>query len=694
MRKILQKVSLVTLLLWCMIVSISQAQNNLTYSIPFETAQSKIPQNILDTLVLQLQTWKDYKIVLEGHTDNVGSDQYNQQLSEARVREIHSILVKNNIDTSRIVTHASGARFPIADNNTAAGRAKNRRVDILLTTHVIDEKIVLQQTKRLNEKLSKLMSKRGVTHKIDPSKEQTIIAKQGTQIKVPAHAFDVPKGAKVLLKVTEAYRKSDMILQNLSTISNGRVLETGGMLKIEAFADGQPIQLRDGMALDIAVPTEQVEDSMQLFASEVNEDGSINWVQPQPLNRRTEYKAPQNLNWNVSIPATYIPFTEPEPRRPTFQKKPRPIDSTEYYRLCNRKKQLEENPYGSYKRYKVVKGIFGEHRVKKTRKDSIAYLEEVDRMIRSLEGKISGQARRIKEKHEEHAHYKLFLEDIKRHDAWQARKDSNSLVNLPIATQQRNIYNMGKYSRALDEKSYLAYWSKVYGVATLKQYELNNRRYFGTRDSLICDKAIRERDTLAINLLYINSNKERLMMYLYQVETVEEAYIAHCKYKDYMKYKQMADEWGITIEEAIKKEQIQKQWQEESNYLFKMANLGRYINCDFFPSMAPEELLVTAKLKIPNTIGVTKTMMVFKNYNTVMQAGIGIYTNSDYCYWRNVPLREPVKIVSVYLDEKEQMQVAIQELRVGTDMEALEYQPMTEVEFLSALSGVNDVATR
>lgn len=695
MTTTLQRIITLTILLLSLgYTSIIQAQNNLSYSVPFETAQSKLPQNILDSLVYQLETWQDYKIVLEGHTDNIGTDKYNQQLSQARVNEIQSILVQNNIDTNRIITLAKGATEPIADNNTVVGRAKNRRVDILLTQKVVDETLVLQKTKQLNDKLQKLMPKRGMTHKINPNKEQIIIAKQGTKIKVPAHAFDVPEGSKVLLKVTEAYRKSDMILQNLSTVSNGQALETGGMIKIEAFANGQPVQLKEGMALDIAVPAEEVEDSMQLFASEVAEDGSINWVQPQPLTRRTEYIAPNRLNWNIPIKVTYIPFTEREPKIPMFQRKPRAIDSTEYHRLCKRKKQLEENPYGSYKRYKVVKGIFGEHKVKKTKKDSLTYLEEVNRMIQSLKGKIQGQINRMNEKQKDHVAYQYFLEELKKHDAWQARKDSNSLVNLPIATAHRSLYRMKIYAKALKTKDFYNYWSKIYGIEMKNSYSYNDVTYHGIGDSLLCLKAIRERDTLAVNLMYGQKYKERLMLDIYQTKEIEEAYIAHIEKRAYNKYAKRAAALGISVKELIRKERIEAQWEEESKYLFQMANLGSYINCDFFPRMAPQEQLVTVQLDIPDTIGVTKTMMVFKKYNTVMTANVGMYTSSNQCSWSNIPLNEPVKIVSICMDEEGQMQVAIKELDTALQMEALEYKPMTEVEFLQALSGVNDVAVK
>lgn len=684
---------IILLIIGC--ISTNQAQNDLSYRLPFETAQSKLPQALIDTLVTQLHTWKDYKIILEGHTDNIGTASYNQELSQARVNEIKSILVQHKIDGNRILTLASGASKPIADNNTKQGRAQNRRVDILVTTQVFDKKLVLEKTKQLNAKLSSLMNKRGMTHRINPNIEQTVIAKQGTQIKVPANAFDVPANAKVLLKVTEVYRKSDMILQNLATVSNDYALETGGMIKIEAFADGQPIQLKEGMALDVAVPTEEIEEEMQLFASETAEDGSINWVQPQPLASRTQYIAPSYLNWNVNLRAYSFLLVPEEPDNPHFRKKPTSIDSTHYFQLVTRKKELQETPYKGYKNYKIVKGLFGERKVKKSVKDSIGYLVTVDKMIRSVESKIGGEKRRMQKQYEAINTYASYLDALEKHQQWEDIRDSIFLENLEVATKYRNLNGMQKYSTALKGNAYYEYWSEVYDISIMDFTSYNTIDFGGEiGDSLLCLKAIKDQDTLAVNMIRRQKYKEQLILRIYQTETTEEAYIAHCKYREHAKYKSIAERLNISIEEAIKREQIQQKWEEESTYLFQMANLGQYINCDFFPRMAPKELLVTSRLNLPPKINVTKTMMVFENYNTVMRADVGMYTNSSQCTWRNVPLDEPVKVISIYIDDEAQMQVAIQKLNIKRELSSLEYKPMSEEEFLRALSGVNDVAIK
>ncbi len=72
-------------------------------------------------------------IVCVGHTDSVGSEAYNQKLSERRANAVKSYLVAQGVNGEKIVTEGKGELQPVADNATAEGRAKNRRVEITVT---------------------------------------------------------------------------------------------------------------------------------------------------------------------------------------------------------------------------------------------------------------------------------------------------------------------------------------------------------------------------------------------------------------------------------------------------------------------------------------------------------------------------------------------------------------------------------
>ncbi|MNT90758.1 Outer membrane porin F precursor [compost metagenome] len=67
--------------------------------------------------------------VVEGHTDSVGPDAYNQKLSQRRADAVKQVLVQDGVEASRVSSVGYGESRPVADNGTAEGRAVNRRVE-------------------------------------------------------------------------------------------------------------------------------------------------------------------------------------------------------------------------------------------------------------------------------------------------------------------------------------------------------------------------------------------------------------------------------------------------------------------------------------------------------------------------------------------------------------------------------------
>jgi len=85
----------------------------------------------VDEAVKVMKANPSLRVSVEGHTDSIGSDAYNQRLSERRAKAVRDYMVEQGIDTDRITTHGWGEAKPVATNKTEEGRAQNRRVEII-----------------------------------------------------------------------------------------------------------------------------------------------------------------------------------------------------------------------------------------------------------------------------------------------------------------------------------------------------------------------------------------------------------------------------------------------------------------------------------------------------------------------------------------------------------------------------------
>ncbi len=106
------------------------------HNILFVTGSAKLQSKSfkgLNDVVKIMQENPDMKLAIDGHTDNVGSDELNQKLSDNRAASVRTYIVSKGIDESRITSAGHGETMPIADNKTAAGRQKNRRVEMTLS---------------------------------------------------------------------------------------------------------------------------------------------------------------------------------------------------------------------------------------------------------------------------------------------------------------------------------------------------------------------------------------------------------------------------------------------------------------------------------------------------------------------------------------------------------------------------------
>lgn len=89
-------------------------------------------QQNLKNLASTLNKYEDTEILIEGHTDNTGTDEHNQNLSESRAKSVSSFLTTQKVKNARLKTIGYGEGQPLIDNSDDAGREKNRRVEVAI----------------------------------------------------------------------------------------------------------------------------------------------------------------------------------------------------------------------------------------------------------------------------------------------------------------------------------------------------------------------------------------------------------------------------------------------------------------------------------------------------------------------------------------------------------------------------------
>lgn len=117
-------------------VKIEDGQIFIIGKVQFETGSAKITKKsdaLLDQIAQALDAHPQVKkLRIEGHTDSVGDDAFNQRLSEERAAAVKAALVARGVDEDRLETRGAGETRPIAPNQSAGGRQKNRRVEFII----------------------------------------------------------------------------------------------------------------------------------------------------------------------------------------------------------------------------------------------------------------------------------------------------------------------------------------------------------------------------------------------------------------------------------------------------------------------------------------------------------------------------------------------------------------------------------
>lgn len=256
--------------------SIQAQSTSSVYKVFFKVDESTLDQEDMQTLtqiIIDLKSHRYYEMSLTAHTDYNASNLYNEALSKRRALSVKDYLESNGIKSEYIKLKWLGELTPAASNLTDEGKSQNRRVEILVN------KITLNNT---NDLIKLIKPQYLQNYNLNQIGSTTIVSDNGMKIVVPENAFTTKDGKKVpqenvIVKLEEFHQPMDFMFNNLSTISGGKMLESGGMFKITAHFNNEELILNTNKNLDVEMPSKNVKSNMNVFTGVKNNNGVMEW---------------------------------------------------------------------------------------------------------------------------------------------------------------------------------------------------------------------------------------------------------------------------------------------------------------------------------------------------------------------------------------------------------------------------------
>ena len=252
----------------------AELHNSLTFGLD-DSSLSPEARLLLDAVAAEALRADRYTLTLAGHTDAQGATDYNRRLSAKRTDAVEAALLARGLDPDHVARASFGESRPLRDGATEDAHAVNRRVELTLRTTRVNTPALLHEA--LAERFS-------VSETIDHARGGSLRGRDGTTVDVPAGAFvradgaELPAGARVDIRLEEATRPGAMIAHRLNTNGASGRLRTGGMVRVTASYAGEQLRLRDGAALDVAIPVARADAGMRLYLGARDpEAGTMDW---------------------------------------------------------------------------------------------------------------------------------------------------------------------------------------------------------------------------------------------------------------------------------------------------------------------------------------------------------------------------------------------------------------------------------
>ncbi|MES2432151.1 MAG: hypothetical protein V4556_14540 [Bacteroidota bacterium] len=422
-----------------------------------------------------------------------------------------------------------------------------------------------------------------------------ITGNEGTKISIPPMAFvdqnNSPVTGEVKIMLEEYYKYSDMVAANLTTMSDGKQLATGGMVYIKAMQNEKELQLKSFSQIALAMPTNKFDPEMQLFTS-YNEENKVEEVKNTSSGLDTGARIYNQFNTNTtSIPSRQINWSA------SYTDRYKRNDSVEF---SSKVKfiDFQDNPY----------------RVAENRKRKAFYAIPFDCKLSTQEVK------KIMLKKNDGYYDKIF---VKR--KWKSKNSTAVLNDDQMIGDSTELYLQWALKwKYIDKKDSLFYIDQI--VKNNLQYS----KVVGYKSSGRRRNALIPYETGYYNKLYIKEDS-RDSIYKMLVDSLN---IIIKKSSD-SAFKEYCKQDSILRRELYKNDSLVR------DYKFNITQLG-WINCDKFTKYWNKTDYV---IDLPQKINITgfTTNLVFTRFRSIMSG----YINDDKIKFTNIPVGEPVYLIGL-----------------------------------------------
>ncbi len=451
---------------------------------------------------------------------------------------------------------------------------------------------------------------------ISPQRDTVIFGKEGAALQFPANCFDTQDKSVIRIKLKEYIQVSDMVMEGLTTTSNGDQIETTGMIHVEAFQKGKKIKLKDKQFIRIANPVPEDDKGFILFSGEHSETSEeVNWLPQEELN---------NENTDSKLELSFKAYSYGFPKYLYSS-----MDEDEMGMIINKEKYSKTN-------------------VNTLQEPTETTNEQKDTSI------VHGEA------------------IISYGWGWDwnwSWKIASCIPNITPDSSGTVIDNTkiigGLYENLLENNclptGLLIF--KISGSGKGTDYD-----YIGKNscvDSMLNKvKNIQKWKVVRNGKTNINTPKKRIAI----------LDLDYRKYVDHPDFK-------FKIADLVANKNMVKQGQEKVS-IFKVLTLG-WINCDRF---------VNGKRKVRDLFVSSKnnanTFLIYKNQNSIFR---GSYGGRGKIKFKNVPVKEPISIVTIY-ESEDGIYTQRKDLKRHTGQEDMgELKKMSKDEFVQFLNSLNNI---